>query len=83
MHQPGLTRFVDTVVSTTSSRRTIKAIFPIHEEGPLAKRLEVTAPSVGVPTVFPCDRAVRIDIRSALVVGDLGGLGGLHDRNAK
>lgn len=63
-----------------SWRRTIKAIFPVLQEGPPAKRLEMTASSVGVATVFPCDRAVRIDVRSALVVGDLGGLGGLHNR---
>lgn len=43
----------------------------------------MTASSVGVATVLPCDRTVRIDIRSALVVGDLGGLRGLQCRRDK
>lgn len=78
MHQPGLTSVVDTVICVTSRRRTIKASAPVQgKDPPPATRLEVTASSVGVPTVFPCDRAVRIDVRSALVVGDLGGLGGV------
>jgi hypothetical protein len=83
MHQSSLTSVVDTVICVTSWRRTIKAIFPVLQEGPPAKRLEMTASSVGVATVFPCDRAVRIDVRSALVVGDLGGLGGLSSSHRK
>jgi hypothetical protein len=84
MHQPGLTSVVDTVVNASSTRRTIKASVLVQGKyPPPATRLEVTASSVGVATVFPCDRAVRIDVRAALVVGDLGGLGGLHDRIPK
>lgn len=60
-----------------------QGISPFTGKDPPTRCLEVTASSVGISTVFPCDRAVRIDVRSALVVSDLGGLGGLSSSHRK